>query len=83
MLGELTIKEIDQSLREYYTIKEKQNNINHNELECDFVSMRIVELLKKNQEAIKLMNLEFDSIQKVDKIEIAIGPLAADDKRYS
>ena len=31
MLGELTIKEIDQSLREYYTPKEKQNNINHNE----------------------------------------------------
>lgn len=38
--------------------------------------MRIVELLKKNQEAIRLMNLEFDQIQKVAKIEIAIGPLA-------
>ncbi len=45
ILGELTIKEVEQSLREYYTTKEKQNDINHNQLECDFVSMRIVELL--------------------------------------
>ena len=43
ILGELTLKEVEQRLREYYTTKEK--NINHNELECDFVSMRIVELL--------------------------------------
>ncbi len=45
ILGELTIKEVEQSLRKYYTTKEKQKDINHNELECDFVSMRIVELL--------------------------------------
>ena len=45
ILGELTIKEVEQSLREYYTTKEKQKDINYNELECDFVSMRIVELL--------------------------------------
>ena len=45
ILGELTIKEVEQNLREYYTTKEKQKDINHNELECDFVSMRIVELL--------------------------------------
>ena len=48
ILGELTIKEVEQSLREYYTEKGKQDSINHNELECDFVSMRIVELLDKN-----------------------------------
>ena len=48
ILGELTIKEVEQSLREYYTTKEKQKNINHNELECDFVSMRIVELLEQD-----------------------------------
>ena len=48
ILGELTIKEVEQSLREYYTTKEKQNDINHNELECDFVSMRIVELLDQD-----------------------------------
>ena len=45
ILGELTIKEVEQSLREYYIEKEKRNSVNHNELECDFVSMRIVELL--------------------------------------
>lgn len=45
ILGELTIEEVEQSLREYYTTKEEQKNINHKELECDFVSMRIVELL--------------------------------------
>ena len=50
ILGELTLKEVEQSLKEYYTTKEK--NINHNELECDFVSMRIVELL--NQDNFKL-----------------------------
>ena len=46
--GELTIEEVKQSLKEYYVEKEKQNNINHNELECDFVSMRIVEILEKD-----------------------------------
>ena len=46
--GELTIEEVKKSLKDYYVEQEKQNNINHNELECDFVSMRIVELLEKN-----------------------------------
>ena len=45
ILGELTIEEVEKSLKDYYVEKSKQNNINHNELECDFVSMRIVELL--------------------------------------
>ena len=48
ILGELTIQEVEKSLREYYTTKEKQKDINHNELECDFVSMRIVELLDQD-----------------------------------
>ena len=48
ILGELTIKEVEQSLREYYTTKEKQKDINHKELECDFVSMRIFELLEQD-----------------------------------
>ena len=47
VLGELTIEEVEKSLKEYYVEKSKQNNINHNELECDFVSMRIVELLEQ------------------------------------
>ena len=45
ILGEITIEEVEQSLKEYYTTKEKQKDINHKELECDFVSMRIVEIL--------------------------------------
>ena len=48
ILGELTLEEVEQSLRKYYITKEKQNDINHNELECDFVSMRIVELLDQD-----------------------------------
>ena len=48
VLGELTIEEVKQSLKAYYVEKEKQNNINHNELECDFVSMRIIELLEQD-----------------------------------
>ena len=48
VLGELTIKEVEQSLREYYTTKENQKDINNNELECDFVSMRMVELLDQD-----------------------------------
>ena len=46
--GELTIKEVEQSLRKYYTTKKEQKDINHKELECDFVSMRIVELLDQD-----------------------------------
>ena len=46
ILGELTLEEVERSLKEYYTTKEK--NVNHNELECDFVSMRIVELLNQD-----------------------------------
>ena len=45
IFGELTIKEVEKSLREYYTTKEAQKDIKRNEMECDFVSMRIVELL--------------------------------------
>lgn len=43
--GNLTIKEVEKELKEYYIEKENKNEANHNELECDFVSVRIVELL--------------------------------------
>ena len=46
--GEITIEEVEQNLREYYIEKESKNEINHNELECDFVSTRIVELLQED-----------------------------------
>lgn len=44
--GEKTIYEIEHELKEYYIEKEKINDINHNELECDLVSTRIVQLLE-------------------------------------
>lgn len=47
--GQMTIEEVEQSLREYYIDKENKNEINHNELECDFVSTRIVELLQEDK----------------------------------
>ena len=57
--GELTIEEVEQSLREYYTTKEQQKDINHNELECDFVSMRIVELLDQDNFELSLNYLKY------------------------
>ena len=62
ILGELTIKEVEQSLREYYITKEKQKDINHNELECDFVSMRIVELLEQDN-----FELSVDYLKSIHK----------------
>ena len=46
--GNLTIEKVEKELREYYIEKENKNEVNRNELECDFVSARIVELLNKN-----------------------------------
>ena len=40
--------EVEKELKEYYVEKEKNNEVNHNELECDLVSTRIVELLQKD-----------------------------------
>ena len=47
--GNLTIEQVKEELKEYYIEKEKKNEINHNELECDFVSTRIVELLNEDK----------------------------------
>lgn len=46
--GKLTIKQVEEELRKYYMEKDKKQELNHNELECDFVSTRIVELLDKD-----------------------------------
>lgn len=46
--GEKTIYEVEKELKEYYVEKEKNNEVNHNELECDLVSTRIVELLEED-----------------------------------
>ena len=47
--GNLTIEEVEKELREYYIEKDNKNVANHNELECDFVSSRIVELLNEDK----------------------------------
>ena len=44
--GEKTIYEVEHELKKYYIEKAKLNDINHNELECDLVSTRIVQLLE-------------------------------------
>lgn len=44
--GNLTIKQVEKELKEYYIEKSKKQELNQNELECDFVSTRIVELLE-------------------------------------
>ena len=45
--GLMTIDEVKECLRAYYVEKGSNDEINHNELECDFVSTRIVELLQQ------------------------------------
>lgn len=46
--GEKTIYEVEHELKQYYIEKEKDDKVNHNELECDLVSTRIVELLQED-----------------------------------
>ena len=60
--GEKTIYEVEKELKEYYVEKEKNNEVNHNELECDLVSTRIVELLQENN-----FELSIDCLKYVHK----------------
>jgi len=57
--GDLTIDQVKNELREYYDEKEQKNEINHNELECDFVSTRIVELLQKDKFELSVEYLKY------------------------
>ena len=57
--GNLTIEEVEKELRNYYIDKEEKNEINHNELECDFVSTRIVELLDEDSFALSVDYLKY------------------------
>ena len=43
--GNITIEQVQKGLRSYYEEKGKRQEINYNEMECDLVSVRIVELL--------------------------------------
>ena len=57
--GSLTIEEIEKELKEYYIEKENKNEINYNELECDFVSARIVELLNEDKFELSIDYLKY------------------------
>ena len=46
--GNLSIEEVEKELRDYYTDKDKKQELDRDELECDFVSTRIVELLNED-----------------------------------
>ena len=43
--NEMTLDDVKDSLKQYYLEKSNEGDLNYNELECDFVSSRIVELL--------------------------------------
>ena len=49
IIGKLSLDEVKEELRTYYVEKGKNNEVDYNELECDFVSTRIVELLQKDK----------------------------------
>lgn len=49
IIGKLSLDEVKEELRTYYVEKEKNNEVDYNELECDFVSTRIVELLQDDK----------------------------------
>ena len=49
IIGKLSLNEVKEELRTYYVEKEKNNEVDYNELECDFVSTRIVELLQEDK----------------------------------
>ena len=57
--GNLTIKEVEKELRNYYNEKESKNDINYNELECDFVSSRIIELLDEDKFELSIDYLKY------------------------
>lgn len=57
--GEKTIYEVEKELKEYYVEKEKNNDVNYNELECDLVSTRIVELLQEDNFELSIDYLKY------------------------
>lgn len=59
LIGQKTIYEVEKELKEYYTEKEKNNEIDHNELECDLVSTRIVELLQEDNFELSIDYLKY------------------------
>ena len=59
---EITVDEVEQELKKYYLDKNKKNEINKEEYECDLVSTRIVEFLEENY-----FELSLDYIKYIHK----------------
>lgn len=57
--GQKTIYEVEKELKEYYVEQEKNNEIDHDELECDLVSTRIVELLQEDNFKLSIDYLKY------------------------
>ena len=57
--GNLTIKDVEIQLRRYYTEKDETNDINRNELECDFVATRTALLLNEDNFELSLDYLKY------------------------
>ena len=57
--GNLTIKDVENQLRKYYTEKDETNDINRNELECDFVATRTALLLNEDKFELSLDYLKY------------------------
>ena len=57
--GEKTIYEVENELKQYYVEKEKNDEVNYNELECDLVSTRIVQLLEENNFELSINYLKY------------------------
>ena len=58
-VGNLSLSDVKNKLKEYYSEKAKSNEIDKNEFECDFVSTRIVELLNMNKFELSVDYLKF------------------------
>ena len=57
--GNLTLEQVKKKLKEYYIEKEQKQEVDHNELECDFVSTRIVELLNEDDFELSVEYLKY------------------------
>ena len=57
--GDLTIEEVEKNLKNYYIEHEQKKQINKHEKECDFVSLRIVELLNKDNFELSIDYLKY------------------------
>ena len=57
--NEITLDEVKQNLKYYYTQKTKEGKLNHRELECDFVSSRIIELLDEDKFELSIDYLKY------------------------